>query len=219
MTHPTISRGLLSIALFGACLVLQSCALVPVAPIRPSVTVSPAFNTGRYSRLAVFVEDRTNRLGQGGVTREIEDEFMNAVIQNGYTLADRSNTEQVARELKFQQSVLTEKQIVSIGRLLNVPAVLIVSINSVTTSPYQPFIAVPGVSYFHTEASISARVISIDLGEVLWISKFTGGMNTEWSAGMGYRAPAYRGSAVSDTEKRALVSVANVVATGLPRRR
>lgn len=185
-------------------LLILSCVTVPPETPQPRVTISPLFNPTLHNRLAVFVNDQTRGLGGSGAIREVEDEFMRAVISKGYTLAARSDIEQIAKELRFQQSDLTEKQVAKIGQVLNVPAVMIVSINSMSTEPYNPIIRVQGQEYYRTNASISARILSVQGAEVMWISSYSGGMNI--------------GRRDSHNEKTVLSSVASIVASGLPPR-
>jgi hypothetical protein len=133
----------------------------------------------------------------------VEDEFMRAVIEKGYTLAARSDIERILAEQKLQRSDITEKEIARIGRILNVPAVVIVTINAVSTQKYQPIIAVKGQQYYSTSVSISARLISAESAEVLWISSYTGEVVSERSR---------------ETEENALSPIASIVASGLPAR-
>lgn len=183
---------------------LNGCAIPPPAPQLPRVTLSPLFNPKMYPRLAIFVEDNTGKFRNGGGLREVEDEFMRAAIEKGYILAARSDIESLIKELKFQKSNLTEKQAAEIGHVLNVPAVIIVSINNVSSERYQHPYREQRRSVYQVEANISARMISTELAEVMWISSYSSGyLSSE------------RGR---EEETKSLAPVANVVASGLPRK-
>jgi hypothetical protein len=181
---------------------IQAC-VTPVAETpRPRVTLSADFKPEQYKLLAVIVFDETRRFHYSGALREVEDEFMRAIIERGYKVAARSDVDKILQELKFQRSGLTEREVARIGKLLGVPAVILVSINRISAEPYQPMISQQGVQYYNVTASISARLISTEQGEVLWLSSYTGSSVST--------------SRDQDKEARALAPVARVVASGLP---
>lgn len=96
--------------------------------------------------------------------RFIEDELIMQLMQKGYTLASRHDMEALTREMQFQNSGLTQADAARLGRLLNVPAILLVEVtylsnNGNAFSGYQP-----------PAASLSARLIQVESGEILWAS-------------------------------------------------
>ena len=172
-------------------------------PMIPRVTVSPLFSPAVYDRIAVYVEDKTRRFrSKAGAIRRVEDEFMRMAMQKGYTLAARSDMEKILQELQLQRSPVTEAALARLGRALNVSAVLLVSINEVNTTRYQPAISFGSQQGYATLVSMSARLISAELAQVVWISSYTGRIR------------------ISDRreESQALVPIAFVVASGLPNR-
>ena len=185
-------------------MLILSCVTMPNLQPQPRVTLSPLFRGSVYNRLAIFVVDNTRKFSRSGALRQVEDEFMRAVIEKGYTLAARSDIERILSEQNLQRSDITEKEIARIGRILNVPAVVIVSINNVSTQRYQPIIAVKGQRYYSTSVSISARLISAELAEVLWISSYTGEVLVSERS--------------KEIEENALSPIASIVASGLPAR-
>ncbi|MBO6620989.1 MAG: hypothetical protein JJ892_03850 [Balneola sp.] len=188
-------------------LLLTSCApyITEREPPKPYVTTSPLFKPAVYPRLAILVIDNTRRFrSYQGALRQIEDEFMRSALNRGYTVAARSDIDEVLDELNLQRSNLTEKEIAEAGLILNVPAILIVNINNASTERYYPSISVQGARYYSTTVSVSARLISAELAEVMWISSYTGN---------------YKASNRSrENEVQALPIVARIVASGLPRR-
>lgn len=196
------------VVLSGCLLIIGlGCAVTPPAPPQPRVTVSKLFNPDVYNRVAVYVIDRAAYRFQAGDMRQVEDEFMRAVIEKGYTLAARSDIDQIKRELDVQASGFTEEALARKARALNVSAILLVSINDAKTYQYWPnFVTYGGYGpppmYFMGMASISARLISAELAQVVWISSFTGE----------YQVSGY------DRGGEALAPVARIVASGLPSR-
>jgi len=168
----------------------------------PKVTVLPLFSPEVYNRIAIYVVDRTRSSLEEGALQQVEDEFMHAVIEKGYILAARSDIKQVAKELDLQASSFTEEALARKAKVLNVSAILLVSINELSTSEYQPTIYVQGQRYYRTSVSISARLISAELSQVVWISSYSG---------------TYE---VNDRryEHKALAPAARIVAKSLPSR-
>jgi len=188
--------------LFSLILLIHNCASYTATSPMPQVTTSPHFRPDEFDRLVVIVSDQTRKFHRSGALRQVEDEFMKVVIQRGYTLVSRSDIDKIIDELNFQRSSLTEQQVARIGHLLNVPAIILVSINNVTTQRYQPIISIRGKNYYFTLVNISARLISTEKGEVLWISSYTGKYQVQNQS--------------RDVESQALAPVAKVVASGLP---
>lgn len=172
---------------------------------QPNVTISPLFKPDVYPRIATLVVDNTRDFYRNeGIIRQVEDEFMRSAIQKGYTVAARSDVENILEEQDLQRSNLTEEEIAKAGQILNVPAMLIVSINNVSTERVNPTISVEGRRYYSTTVNVSARLISADLAQVLWLSSYTGSYR---SSGRG-----------NDNEAQYLPVVAEIVASGLPGR-
>ncbi len=172
-------------------------------PMIARVTVSPLFSPAVYDRIAVYVEDKTRRFrSKPGAIQQVEDEFMRMAMRKGYTLAARSDMEAVLREQRLQHGPVTEEAMVRLGLALGVPAILLVSINEVNTTRYQPAISFGNQRGYATLVSMSARLITVEQAQVVWISSYTGRIR------------------VSDRreESQALVPIAYVVASGLPNR-
>ena len=86
-------------------------------------------------KLAVVVVGN-NRLPraapQSDQQRLVEDEFLQVLIEKGYSLVSRSDMASVMKEQTFQRSGVTEDNAAALGKLLNVPAVLVVRITRCT---------------------------------------------------------------------------------------
>jgi len=113
----------------------------------------------------------------------IEDVFTQEIIGKGYRYASRSELQPVLNELKLQDSGLTDADAATIGKILNVPAVLILNVtklgivgknnSSLITMPFElaALLIVPTKSTVC--CSMTARFISTETSEVLWIGKVT----------------------------------------------
>jgi hypothetical protein len=180
------------------------------AAAKPRVTLSPRFDPNVYSRFAIYVEDRTRRRLDSGIMRAIDDEFTRAAIENGYTVASRSDIDAIEKELKIQASDFTEAAMAKRAHALNVSAIILVSINSVDVERYTPVSSLifkdqRNKRAYRSNISVSARMISAQEAQILWISSFS-----EYNH-VGDRSD-YKVAA------RAVPKVASIVAAGLPSR-
>lgn len=179
-----------------------------------SVAAQPpqtAFVSEDVTKVAVLVRDDRRT-----PTRPIEDAFVIELLRKGYQVASRSDLKSVIQEMQFQRSGLTESDAARIGRILNVPAVLIV--------------AVSGVEYgssrggrFVRRASMGARLVRVDSAEVLWIdSRELRQSGRSILGGLGGLVPGeFRGLATSLEDAgsgggETLTDMARSLASGLP---
>ena len=177
-----------------------SCATYERIPPKPRVTLSPLFSKQIYDRIGIYVNDNTRKIKKGGI-RIVDDEFSRAALERGYTLASRSDIEKILKEINFQHSNISESAIARKAKILNVSGILIVDINRFKKE------FVPAIyptreyrGYYKINAAISARLISSEIGEVVWISSYEGYLRVN------------RNSDGTET----LSAFAYVVASGLP---
>jgi hypothetical protein len=90
----------------------------------PESHVSPSFDPNATGTIAVVAEDRTGKIPKYGFLRECEDVFAAKLMAKGYRIAARRDAEAVEKELV----ILTDDEVVEIGRVLRADAVMIVSI-------------------------------------------------------------------------------------------
>jgi hypothetical protein len=152
---------------------------------------SPEFKPADFKRVAIVWPERH---GWGGnektdSQRAMEDEFTSALMEKGYSVVSRSDVVAVLKEQKFQnESGLTDADASKIGKLLNVPAVMVVSISDLKSERYKkPSNAVNlGIirldvqdndpnerPKFANRCSMGARLLSVEKGEILWFGKTT----------------------------------------------
>ncbi len=113
----------------------------------------------------------------------IEDVFIRSLIGKGYSYASRKEVREIVLEQSFQHSGLTDSDAVKMGKLLNVPAVLLITVShlgavdafqgSLLTLPFQlagALLMPPSGSSCTIQCSMTARLISTQTGEVLWLA-------------------------------------------------
>ncbi len=126
-------------------LIIGCSAYEQVEPIPTTqFSSSPQFYPQAMSRLAILVQ-----AGKEVPLRQIENEFILQLMSKGYQIASRSDLSGILEEINFQHSAITDTDAVKIGKILNVPAVLIIT-------PMSKF-------------SMGARLVSVEYAEILWI--------------------------------------------------
>jgi hypothetical protein len=109
---------------------------------------------------------------QSDQQRLVEDEFVQALMQKGYRLVSRSDIQALAQEQQFQRSGLTESNAVAVGKLLNIPAVLVVRITDFgTDSQRDPRNGGRPVTV--ARATIGARLVNVETGLIWWTRSHT----------------------------------------------
>jgi hypothetical protein len=218
---------LLTVSLTALSLGLSGCQgtgsiLVNEKP-RAQATLSPGFNPQAHDKIAVLVRNRTDLYyrEEEGIKRQVEDVFEQAAARRGYRLATRSQVRAIKEEIEFQKdSYWTERNPAEPGHLYSVSALLIVSINeSYVEEKNSPTSKVPESErdgflskllnsfldnspdeVHHSTASVSADLVSVREGEVLWNGYYTGSVEVE----------------EDEPEGQAIPTVSEVVASALP---
>jgi hypothetical protein len=98
--------------------------------------------------------------GEDKLKRFVEDKLGVALGNKGYVLVSRSDLQAVMEEKRFQQSGLTEENVSDFGKLLNVPAVMVVRITECGADSVQNVTV--------ATAALGARLVSVETGEILW---------------------------------------------------
>lgn len=186
---------------------------------------APGFDPQDHEKIAVLVQDNADLYyaSEEGVRRRVEDVFEQAAARSGYRLATRSQVESIKEEIRFEsdeRSIWTERGGAEPGHLYNVSALLIVSINEVYVHDEPSRVstipdpnrngffgrlldnildAAPRETYY-SEASVSADLISVREGAVLWSGSYTGAVQIK----------------EDQPESKAVPSVSEVVARSLP---
>jgi hypothetical protein len=188
-------------------------------------TRSPSFRPRAHEKIAVLVRDNANLYypREEGMRQRVEDAFEQAAARKGYRLATRSQVKAIKKEINFQSGTpWTASGGTEPGHLYNVSALLIASINEVhkldrpsraskVPDPDRDGFfgklldnildSAPRETHY-SEASVSADLISVREGEVLWSGSYTGAVQIH----------------EDQPESKAIPPVSRVVARSLPPR-
>ena len=194
---------------------------------RATTSRAPGFDPTDHDKIAVLVQENANLYyaREKGIRQRVEDVFEQAAARGGYRLATRSQVDAIKEEIRFENdetSIWTERGGAEPGHLYNVSALLIVSINEVYVRD-EPSRAsripdpnrnsffgrlldnildsAPRETYY-SEGNVSADLISVREGEVLWSGSYTGAVQIE----------------EDQPESKAIPAVSEVVARSLPPR-
>jgi len=138
-------------------LLLSACGNSPPTVPDADSTTARTFSRDRYRRIAIITQ-----VSAGGrlawAARIVEDEFIRTALEKGYVVPTRSRSdiEKLVREIEFQDSPLSENKAAEFGRIMNVPAVVVVDLRRLRNGN-------DGL-----RATISARMIDAESAEVVW---------------------------------------------------
>jgi len=188
-------------------------------------TRSPGFRPQAHEKIAVLVRENADLYyrREDGMRQRVEDAFEQAAARKGCRLATRSQVEAIKEEINFESDTpWTASGGAEPGHLYNVSALLIASINEVhkldrpsrTSKVPDPdrdgffgklldniLDAAPRETHY-SEANVSAELISVREGEVLWSGSYTGAVQIH----------------EHQPKSKAIPTVSQVVARSLPPR-
>lgn len=142
----------------------------------------------------VAIASVTGRVYGDAAKNTISDFFVMELIKKGYTVVERAEVEKILKEQEFQASDITSNQDAArAGRILNVPAVMLVSIPK----------------YGSEKMEMSAKLVEVETGTILWIGSGSGSTGRGLATVVGAAAGAALGAAVAggDTGDRVLGGV------------
>ena len=126
------------------------------------------YNFSTVDKVAIVAVEGTLR--SETAKNQIADLFAMELLKKGYAPKERASVAALLREQGFQASeLITEAGAAEAGKILNVPAVLIIN-----------------VPHFGDEIFISAKMVDIEDSSILWLgsgSGKTGGFGSLWGAG------------------------------------
>lgn len=133
----------------------------------PETSVDSSFQPEDLTKLAViaFTEER-NRQNQSDQQRLVEDIFVQTLLDRGHTVVARSDMQSVLTEQELAKSGLTDDNAVAVGKLLNIPAVLVVRITEYSLETQ--YDAKRNNRSQMARASVGARLINVDTGGIWW---------------------------------------------------
>lgn len=127
LSHKNIMKNILKLFFLFAIIAFINCSTTPTA----FVVISPNYDSTQVQRVALigFV-DYPGIVGSGEITASIFEKYL---LISGYTVVERRQVNEILKEQALQLSgALEQSTLRKIGRLLNVDALVIGSINDYT---------------------------------------------------------------------------------------
>jgi len=151
-----------------------------------------------YQIEKVAVVDVIGPVGSEAAKNQIADFFVMELLKKGYSPIERSQVQILLNEQKFQASDVTSNEgIAQAGEILNVPVVL--------------FINVPK---FKEEITLSAKMVNVQDGSILWMGTATGTTGKTLNTILGAAGGAIVGAAVSNNDNRVIGAIGGGVVGG-----
>ena len=144
----------------------------------------------------IAVVDVLGDMPSEAAKNQIADFFMMELLSKGYSPIERAQVQSLLKEQEFQMSDLTSDQgVARAGQVLNVPVVMIIN-----------------APEFRDDISMTAKMVNVEDGSILWLSKGSG-KNAKWiNTLIGAGAGAAAGAAVSgDDDKAAGAIIGGVI--------
>ncbi len=146
----------------------------------------------------VAVVDVIGPVGSEAAKNQIADFFVMELLKKGYSPIERSQVQVILNEQKFQSSDITSNEgVAKTGEILNVPVVLFVN-----------------VPKFDEEITLSAKMVDVQDGSILWMGTGTGTTGKTLNTILGAAGGAIIGGAVSNNDNRVIGAIGGGVAGG-----
>ena len=135
----------------------------------------------------------------GAARNQIADFFNMELLKKGYGPIERSQVEALLEEQKFQAKEVTSPEgIARAGRILNVPTVMVVNIPN-----------------FRDDISMTAKLLDVEDGSILWMGSGSGRTGSLLSTIAGAAGGAAAGAAVAGEDKETIGAVAGGILGGV----
>ena len=131
-------------------------ALLVSCAVNLKSATSPSFHETNTDKVAIIVTYH-----QILPHRMVEDQFMRELVRKGYQVPARSDIDTILGELQLQYSDITDEDASRIGKMLNVHAILVVSITR-----HEKWVG----------TTLGARLVNIEKSDVLWIGSIDAGV-------------------------------------------
>jgi hypothetical protein len=136
-------------------------ALIAVIILMTGCASGESFRRANYdfSQVGkVAVLDVTGEVRGEGAKNQIADYFAMELLRKGYSPIERKQVEAILKEQEMQASAITrEGGAAKAGRILNVPAVIVVN-----------------VPEFRDDISMTAKMLDVEDGSILWAASGSG---------------------------------------------
>ena len=162
-----------------SCTLLAALLVAGCASSKGESFVRTGYDFGKVDKVAVV---EVSGVVEGDVAKnQIADFFGMELLKKGYTPVERAQVQTLLEEQDFQATdITTDEGAAQAGQILNVPAVLLVSIPT-----------------YGQEMSITAKMIDVEDGSILWIGSGFGRTGKTLSTIFGAAAGAAAGVLVA----------------------
>lgn len=157
------------------------------------------FNFAELDKVAIL--EVSGAVAGETVKNQIGTFFEMELMKRGYTPVERSRVQALLKEQEFQASDITSSENAArAGHILNVPAVMLINIPK-----------------YKEEMSMTAKMINVEDGGILWIGNGSGSTGKTFSTILGAAAGAAAGAVVAggDTNDRVAGGVIGGVLGGV----
>lgn len=180
--------GLIALILAGGC-ARETGESIPLA----------GYDFSSIEKVAVL--SPTGEIYGAAVKEQVVTFFVQELMAKGYACVERTEIKRIEEEQDFQASgVTTSEGAAQIGKVLNVPVVMLINIPK-----------------FESKISLNARLVRVEDGLILWTANGEGrtgkGLNTALGAVVGAAAGA--ALAGGDTDDRIIGGVAGAAVGGI----
>jgi Curli production assembly/transport component CsgG len=138
----------------------------------------------------IAVIDVVGRVSGESVKNQVSDFFVMEMLQKGFAPVARTEVQALLKEQDFQMSGTTSNEgVAKAGQILNVPVVMIIN-----------------VPKFGDEIALTAKIVNVEDGSILWMGSGTGKTGGLLTTLGGAAAGVIAGAAVSDDSDAALIA-------------
>ena len=142
------------------------------------------FNFSTLDKVAVL--EVSGAVRGDAVKNQIGDFFSMELVKRGYTAVERAQVQALLKEQEFQSSgVTSDEDAAKAGHVLNVPAVLLINIPT-----------------YKEEINMTAKIVSVEDGSILWIGNGSGSTGKTFSTILGAAAGAAAGAVIAGGDTR-----------------
>jgi hypothetical protein len=181
------------------CMLLAALAIGGCATGKGESYVRAGYDFGQLDKIAVL--EVSGDLEGDAAKNQVGDFFAMELLKKGYTPVERARVQSLLQEQDFQASEITSNEgAVQAGRILNVPVVLLVNMPK-----------------FDEEMSMTAKMIDVEDGSILWLGSGSGTTGKTLSTIFGAAVGVAAGATVAggDTSDRVVGGVAGGVLGGV----
>jgi len=176
---------------------LSACCLLFAGCTKGESQVRSGYDFSKLDKVAVVSVE--GRIMSEAAKNQISDFFVMELLRKGYAPIERAQVKTLLDEQKFQLSdVTSNEQVAQAGRILNVPAVLVVNIPN-----------------FKEEISMTVKLIDVQDGSILWMGSGSGRTGRTLATIVGAAGGAGAGAAVAGEDSKTAGAVVGGVLGGV----